>query len=382
MFFKQPLKGENLPDKTVCLTYDDGPGPNTINIARFLHSKNIAATFFVVGKYAFQNEEILKELKNLGHLIGNHTYTHPELRFFTAIDGDVQNEVINTNKIIEKYIDGKTIYFRAPYGSWSCEVANVLNANILSTNNHLGPIHWDIPGNDFYYWQNNFSIEVALNYYVDEIFKLKKGIVVMHDDTADMDQVRPSNKTFELTCKLVEKLKTENFNFIRLDDIENFKQLSQVPLICYLKIKNKFLTVDENLTVRTTKKLSESSAFELINVPGGKIAIKAYNNLYLSSADIEIKGFENLLSEFCHFDLINIKGEKFMLRDFTGKYLALEKSGKLAARNRFFREGDIFYYISDNNAVKKPPKLKEKLMLAIKLLKYIKSKIIDKLLAL
>ena len=117
MFFKEPLKGENLPDKTVCLTYDDGPGPNTINIARFLHSKGIAATFFVVGKYAFENEKILNELKELGHLIGNHTYTHPELRFFTSVDGDVQNEVINTNKIIEKYIDGKTIYFRAPYGS-------------------------------------------------------------------------------------------------------------------------------------------------------------------------------------------------------------------------------------------------------------------------
>ena len=245
----------------------------------------------------------------------------------------------------------------------------------------MGPIHWDITGNDFYYWQNNLSIEEALNYYVEEIFKLKKGIVVMHDDTADMDQIRPSNKTFELTCKLVEKLKTENFNFIRLDEIENFKHLSQVPLICYLKIKNKFLTVDENLTI-TTQKKSESSAFELIKIPGGKIAIKAYNNLHLSSANIEIKAFENVLSEFCYFDLINIKGEKFMLRDFTGKYLALEKSGKLAASKRFFREGDIFYFVSDNKTVEKPPGIKEKFMLTIKKVKYIKSKIMDKLWAL
>jgi peptidoglycan/xylan/chitin deacetylase (PgdA/CDA1 family) len=58
MFFPNGLSGNDLPDKTVCLTFDDGPGetkeqdgpgPRTLELAQFLDSRAITATFFVLG---------------------------------------------------------------------------------------------------------------------------------------------------------------------------------------------------------------------------------------------------------------------------------------------------------------------------------------------
>jgi len=166
MFFKNNFTGAELPEKTICLTYDDGPGENTLPIANFLKDEGIQATFFVVGKYAFHNTSILSELKKLNHLIGNHTYDHPELPFYKLINGNLQNQIIKTDTVIKEHIDGNTIYFRAPYGAWSDDVADDLNSNILSTINHVGPIYWNVEGNDFDYWAKDLSVDEAVKIFI------------------------------------------------------------------------------------------------------------------------------------------------------------------------------------------------------------------------
>src|SRR5690349_5704280 len=123
MYRINPYTDTALLPKTFSLTYDDGPGKNTLEIAKFLHDENIPATFFVVGKYAVQEQSILEEVQSLGHLIGNHTYEHPDMTYYLSVNGDVQNQVLRTDAVIKKYIDDKTIYFRSPYGKWSAEVA-------------------------------------------------------------------------------------------------------------------------------------------------------------------------------------------------------------------------------------------------------------------
>ena len=66
--------------KVVALTFDDGPNPATTNQALDTLSKyGIKATFFVLGKNVSGNEEILKRMKSDGHVIGNHSWSHPVL---------------------------------------------------------------------------------------------------------------------------------------------------------------------------------------------------------------------------------------------------------------------------------------------------------------
>src|SRR5438309_2244571 len=70
---------------TACaLTFDDGPNPRvTPQLLRLLEKYRVPATFFVLGKYAEQHRGLTAEIMAAGHTIGNHTYRHPSLVFFT-----------------------------------------------------------------------------------------------------------------------------------------------------------------------------------------------------------------------------------------------------------------------------------------------------------
>src|SRR5207245_2252816 len=93
MFFHRDLKGFDLPPKALCLTYDDGPGRDTLELGHYLFAQGIRATFFVVGRHAQEQPETLAELSALGHVLDNHTYTHPGLVALAEAGGDVAGEI-------------------------------------------------------------------------------------------------------------------------------------------------------------------------------------------------------------------------------------------------------------------------------------------------
>ena len=64
---------------TVALTFDDGPNANTRAVLAALRSYNIKATFFIVGNMARSHPEILRQIAAEGHLLANHSATHPRL---------------------------------------------------------------------------------------------------------------------------------------------------------------------------------------------------------------------------------------------------------------------------------------------------------------
>ena len=78
-----------LPPKTLCLTYDDGPGPDSAELGEFLAARGVRATFFVVGKFAGARPQVLDALHAHGHIIGNHSFEHPDMPYYVSIDGDV-----------------------------------------------------------------------------------------------------------------------------------------------------------------------------------------------------------------------------------------------------------------------------------------------------
>ncbi|MGB9236203.1 MAG: polysaccharide deacetylase family protein [Terriglobales bacterium] len=69
----------------VALTFDDGPDPvDTPKLLDILREKGVKATFFVVGKRAEQHPEIVRREWNEGHLVANHTWSHPALLSVTC----------------------------------------------------------------------------------------------------------------------------------------------------------------------------------------------------------------------------------------------------------------------------------------------------------
>src|SRR5207249_2970460 len=125
MFLDTDIKGKALPDKTLCLTYDDGPGdssgegpgPKTLELGRFLYEQGIPAAFFVIGCHAECRRQILCQLRDWQHLIGNHTYRHPGLVQLALNRKDVVGEIARTDAIIRPYVVSPVVPFRPPYGN-------------------------------------------------------------------------------------------------------------------------------------------------------------------------------------------------------------------------------------------------------------------------
>jgi peptidoglycan/xylan/chitin deacetylase (PgdA/CDA1 family) len=67
MFFHKDLKGNDLPPKTLCMTYDDGPGPHTLELGRYLFAEGIRAAFFVIGRHAEEKSDVVAQLSAWGH---------------------------------------------------------------------------------------------------------------------------------------------------------------------------------------------------------------------------------------------------------------------------------------------------------------------------
>jgi peptidoglycan/xylan/chitin deacetylase (PgdA/CDA1 family) len=99
-------------DKVVALTFDDGPHPEfTPRLLDILERHNAHATFFMVGKAAEKQPELVREVAAKGHAIGNHTWDHLSL---PAISGRERREQIRACKRAIAPYGGRL--FRPPYG--------------------------------------------------------------------------------------------------------------------------------------------------------------------------------------------------------------------------------------------------------------------------
>ncbi|MCX7831444.1 MAG: polysaccharide deacetylase family protein [Actinobacteria bacterium] len=105
---------DGFKEKILALTYDDGPSIYTPILLNVLQKYHVKATFFVIGKHAERHPEILRQIAKQGHLIGNHSYSHLNLRKSSKYRIDF--EVRKTEEIVKKYTGIKPSWFRPPMG--------------------------------------------------------------------------------------------------------------------------------------------------------------------------------------------------------------------------------------------------------------------------
>jgi peptidoglycan-N-acetylglucosamine deacetylase len=116
----------------VLLSFDDGPNPATTpKILQTLHEHGIKALFFVIGEKAEKHPELLLQMKAQGHLIGNHTHTHPPL-FALYSFRKVQDELNKGNHAIEQITGEKSTWFRPPIGYTNPIIARAVKKMGLS----------------------------------------------------------------------------------------------------------------------------------------------------------------------------------------------------------------------------------------------------------
>ncbi|MFJ8530477.1 peptidoglycan-N-acetylglucosamine deacetylase [Bacillus sp. NPDC094106] len=99
----------------VALTFDDGPDSVfTPQILDKLKSYDVKATFFLLGENAERYPNVVKRIANEGHIVGNHTYNHPNL--VKVSDEEYHNQIIKTEEILRKLTGYAPKFMRPPYG--------------------------------------------------------------------------------------------------------------------------------------------------------------------------------------------------------------------------------------------------------------------------
>ena len=239
MFSEVGLDGRSLAAGELCLTFDDGPGaaddpltgPRTLALAEYLAEQEVPAAFFVVGKHVEGRAHVVERLRRLGHLVGNHTHRHPNLVDLHAVGGDVAAEVALADAVIPSAPDRQTTFFRPPYGTWSAAVARTLNDHVGLAVRHVGPVMWDIDGRDWAAWRSGTAPDRCAAEYRRVIDAAGRGIVLMHDSTADSDIIRERNNTFDMVRTLVPELRASGYRFLPLDLVPGIAQTHPGTLV-------------------------------------------------------------------------------------------------------------------------------------------------------
>jgi len=228
---------------TVALTFDDGPNYNTPAVLDALKANNVKATFFIVGRMAKTYPDILRRIAAEGHLLGNHSASHPLLGKKYVAHPELLIEQIRDvdNSIRPLMPPGTTFYFRAPYGSWRTQHAAVLNADpVLKT--YVGPVYWDEGGDiamssdgyilssaDWDCWHHHWDADTCAKGYLREIRRKNGGVVLMHCI---------HRQSGDLVAAVVPALVEEGYSFVRLDQVPEYKQYEtpqpgQAPVVAY-----------------------------------------------------------------------------------------------------------------------------------------------------
>ncbi|MCX4807420.1 polysaccharide deacetylase family protein [Streptomyces sp. NBC_01214] len=112
------LPAEEAASAGMVLTFDDGPDPRyTPAILDTLARYGVRAMFFVCGEMATENRDLLRRMVDEGHVIGNHTWTHPLIPGLSR--PALASEIGRTSEVVQQAVGEAPLWFRAPYGAWN-----------------------------------------------------------------------------------------------------------------------------------------------------------------------------------------------------------------------------------------------------------------------
>lgn len=183
----------------VALTFDDGPGVHTPEVLSVLADKGVNATFFMIGENAESRNDYVRRVHDAGHLIGNHTYDHQDLK---KLSYDAQYDEINkTNKIINGIIGLSPHYMRPPYGNYNDDTKSVLTALGMEK------VLWNVDTRD---WSGLSADQIK----TAALAGVKDGaIILMHDGVAN------SSETAKALPGIIDEIKNRGYQMVKLSEL-------------------------------------------------------------------------------------------------------------------------------------------------------------------
>lgn len=198
--------------RKLALTYDDGPNdPHTLRLLEVLARHDVRSTFFLMGRYVKRRPDIVRELSRAGHVIGNHTFSHPNLIFASA--RQTRTELERCQQTLNDAVGEHSRLFRPPFGGRRPGTLRI------ARNLGLEPIMWNVTGYD---WRGKPA------QYVEQKVRarVRGGDVILLHDGEHAAFGADRSQTVIATDRLITRFKAEGYEFVTIPEMMQSTVLS------------------------------------------------------------------------------------------------------------------------------------------------------------
>ena len=198
------------PPHCVALTFDDGPGPRSAELARLLRDEGVPGTFFVLGESVERHGHVLDSYRDCGHAIGLHGDQHRPFRSAEHATGQVRR----CAERVRGYLGG-TVWFRPPYGRGDWPVPGF-----------AGPAGWHAQGRDWdITYRHGQTVDACVDVIAQRLIERDGGIALLHDFApptefipAGLTEADLDLRIIEITKLLIDRLRGAGFSVTGLPE--------------------------------------------------------------------------------------------------------------------------------------------------------------------
>lgn len=188
--------------REVALTFDDGPETNyTPRILSILSRHRVRAAFFCLGQHVAAYPNVLRQIVNQGHIVGNHSWSHADLSKVTV--EEVRSEIRQTNQAIRNLTGLTPLYLRPPFGAISDQEVQTVREFGMKI------ILWDTDSLD---WSGITRDEIVQNV----VSQVKPGsIILMHNFMG----AKGLENTIQALPVIITRLRNMGYRFVSLEEL-------------------------------------------------------------------------------------------------------------------------------------------------------------------
>lgn len=204
LFPKVIIRNGNSKNKTITLSFDDGPDLNyTPKILDILRKNNVKATFFVVGSQIEKYPAIFKRMVREGHDIASHGYRHLKITELTA--NQLKSHLKQNTALIKKYKAPVSLVYRPPYGA-----LDPITIQTISKQGYKIAL-WTIDSRD---WRSLNKSQVIKNV----VPNFKNGYIVLQHCAAESKKENLSGSVQALP-EIIKAARKEGFRLVTVSQL-------------------------------------------------------------------------------------------------------------------------------------------------------------------